>query len=279
MAFYSDKTAIVTGGASGIGRALCKELGRQGAIVLVADIHSGGAEEVASAIVREKGRATAATVDTAEAAEVENLVDSAVAVHGRLDLMFNNAGIAIGGEFRDLRLEHWRRVLDVNLLGVLHGTMAAYSVMVEQGSGHIVNTASTGGLIGYPIMAPYITAKHAVVGLSNSLRVEAEALGVRVSVVCPGFIQTNIFDSAHVLNADGRELFAQVPFKMMDPQKAARVILKGVQRNKPIISFPFHAHLLWLLHRAHPALVAPLCRKMIREFRRIRRENCETVSA
>jgi short-subunit dehydrogenase len=107
--------------------------------------------------------------------------------------MLNNAGIALGGEVRDMDLEHWRRILDVNLWGVIHGTTAAYQVMVKQGFGHIVNTASLGGLIPEPMATAYATTKHAVVGLSTSLRAEAAELRVKVSVVCPGFVQTRTF--------------------------------------------------------------------------------------
>src|SRR5207248_6593438 len=114
--------------------------------------------------------------------------------HGRLDLMVNNAGIGIGGETRELLLAHWDRIIDVNLRGVVHGVHAAYPVMIEQGSGHIVNTASLAGLLPSPGATPYAMTKHAVVGLSLSLRGEAAAYGVRVTAVCPGVVETPILD-------------------------------------------------------------------------------------
>jgi NAD(P)-dependent dehydrogenase (short-subunit alcohol dehydrogenase family) len=126
---------------------------------------------------------------------VQELVDETVRDYGRLDYMFNNAGIGMGGEVRDMDLEHWRRVLEVNLWGVTCGTSAAYEEMVRQGFGHIVNTASLAGLIPLPMVAAYCATKHAVVGLSASLRAEAAALGIKVSVVCPGFVETGIFRS------------------------------------------------------------------------------------
>lgn len=110
--------------------------------------------------------------------------------------MFNNAGFAIGGDFRDLSLEHWRRVLDVDLYGVLHGMHAAYPIMAGQGFGHIVNTSSAAAFFAAPGNAPYCTAKYALVGLSLSLRLEGVDLGVKVSCACPGFVRSNVYRNA-----------------------------------------------------------------------------------
>jgi NAD(P)-dependent dehydrogenase (short-subunit alcohol dehydrogenase family) len=269
------RVAIVTGGGSGIGEALCRELARRGATVIVADIDVDRATGVASAIARDGGSADARQVDVCDAAAVQTLVAEAVASHGRLDYMFNNAGIVIGGDARDLSLEDWRRVLQVDLWGVLHGTMAAYPVMVAQGFGHIVNTASSAGLVPYPTNLPYTAAKHAVVGLSTGLRLEAADLGVRVSVVCPGYVRTNIYDSAEIVNVppEAREAQkSQLPFKMMDANAAARAILRGVAHNQPIIVFPMHARVLWRLYRLSPTLLQPLGLRMVRGFREWRTE-------
>ena len=128
------------------------------------------------------------------------MVEETAAAHGRLDYLFNNAGMAIGGDARDLTLDHWRRVLDVDLYGVLHGTLAAYPIMASQGFGHIVNTSSAAAFFPDPGSAPYCTAKHAIVGLSLSLRLEGADLGVKVSCVCPGFVRTNVYQNAGVVN-------------------------------------------------------------------------------
>jgi short-subunit dehydrogenase len=143
-------------------------------------------------------------------------------------------------------------------------------VMIRQGSGHIVNTASGYGLLPGPVEAAYATTKHAVVGLSTSLRVEGADLGVKVSVVCPGFIETDIWQAATMLKVDRQEALAQIPFKMMKSKDAARAILSGVERNKQYIVFPFHARLLWRLNRISPSLMKPVYAKLMRDFRTIR---------
>src|SRR5215471_19134906 len=136
------------------------------------------AEDVARAITASGGAAFAARVDVRRAEDVQALVDGAVERYGRLDLIFNNAGIGVGGEIRDLSLEHWRAAIEVNLMGVIHGVAAAYPAMVRRGSGQIVNIASLAGLITSPGLAPYATTKGGVVSLTNALRAEGEALGV-----------------------------------------------------------------------------------------------------
>jgi NAD(P)-dependent dehydrogenase (short-subunit alcohol dehydrogenase family) len=272
MSSFKDKVAIVTGAASGIGRALCDELSLNGAILVMADINGDSLQQAAAEINRSGGRAIAARLDVTRAEEVQALIDRTIAAHGRLDYMFNNAGIGVAGEVRDLSLDHWRRIIDVNLWGVIYGTSAAYAAMVKQGFGHIVNTASVAGLIGYPIMTPYATTKFAVVGLSTSLRVEGEQFGVKVSAVCPGFIQTGIFSAATYINSRQEDVEAKVPFKPLAADKAARHILRGVARNKATIVFPFYARLAWWLHRINQSLTLPLSRKTVKDFRAVRTE-------
>jgi NAD(P)-dependent dehydrogenase (short-subunit alcohol dehydrogenase family) len=184
------RTAIVTGGGSGIGEALSRALAARGDTVVVADIDGANAERVAGDI-----GGTAAKVDVRDAGAVQALVDDTVASYGRLDLIFNNAGIGVGGDALELTVAHWDRIIDINLRGVVHGVQAAYPVMARQGSGHIVNTASIAGLMAPAYMAPYVAVKHAVVGLSMSLRGEAKAHGVNVTAVCPGWTDTAILDS------------------------------------------------------------------------------------
>lgn len=274
MSLFQNKVAVVTGGASGIGQALCEELARRGAAVVVADIDSQRAQHVASAIAAQGGRAESAEVDVADVKQMETLVAQTVSRHGQLDYFFNNAAIGVVGELRDLVPEHWRRPVDVNLLGVGYGTMAAYIVMVRQGSGHIVNVASLAGLMPSPILTPYATSKWAVVGFSTSLRVEAASLGVKVSVACPSMVRTNFPDGTAYVNVSKEEYLKKLPWRlMMEPGDAARAILRGVARNRAIIVCPWHGRLLWWCQRHFPWLLTPLWRMTVNEWRTLRMGN------
>lgn len=270
MTALQHQVAIVTGGASGIGQALCHALAARGALVVVADINADGAQDVAAAICGRGGRAAAHTVDVADAHSVQQLVQYTVAAHQRLDYMFNNAGIAVTADARDLRLEHWHQVIAVNLLGVIYGIQAAYPIMVRQGHGHIVNTASLAGLLPYPTNLPYATTKHAVVGLSLSLRAEAADLGVKVSVVCPGWVQSGIYAASPTLNVRHEQMQPALPFKLMEADTAAQRILAGVARNQPVIVFPLYARVLWWVYRLRATWLNALGFKMIRGLRQLR---------
>ena len=267
---FTDATAIVTGGASGIGEALCLELSRRGARIVVADRDGDGARRVAAAIGAAGGRAQAMTVDVTRPGQVQDLVDEMVGSHGRLDYMFNNAGIGFAGDARDATIEQWHRVVDVDLMGVIYGTVAAYLVMVRQGSGHIVNTASAAGIMPMAPFTPYCAAKFGVVGLSTALRQEAAALGVRVSVVCPGGVATSIFGSAIVVNLPRERFFSSAPFEHVTPQAAALAILRGVERNDQYIVFPLQIRLMWWLYRLSPALFDRLAARQTAKWRQMR---------
>lgn len=270
---FKEKVAIVTGGASGIGRAVSQEMARRGTALVVSDINSKGAEETASGITGAGGKARAAHLDVTKAEDVQKLVEETASEYGRLDYIFNNAGIGIAGEVRDMSLDDWRRIIDINLWGVIYGTTAAYPLMIKQGFGHIVNTASTAGLSGFPTLASYCATKHAVVGLSTSLRHEAADFGVKVSVVCPGFVRTGIFEATTVLKAKREDILAKADPMSMDVDKAALKILRGVEKNKQIINFPFNARLAWWLHRLNPSILSPLKAKAMRDFRKTRIES------
>jgi NAD(P)-dependent dehydrogenase (short-subunit alcohol dehydrogenase family) len=264
---YSEKVAVLTGAASGIGRALSEELGRRGAIVVVTDLDEAGARRVAEGIVAAGGRASSAALDVRDASAVRRIMSEAAASHGRLDYLFNNAGFAVVSEIRDVDPESWRRIVEVNLLGVIHGVSAGYPLMVRQGFGHIVNTASLAGLAGLPGATAYATTKYGIVGLSLGLRAEARRYNVRVSVVCPAFIRTNIFDASTYLQSHKEDSLRTVRFKMLEPDDAARRILRGVERDRSVIVFPFYARLLCWLTRLHPALGEAIHRTILRDFR------------
>lgn len=271
MTSFKDRIAIVTGGASGIGRGLCEELGRLDAVVIVADLDDHGAQLVASSITTAGGRASSAHLDVRRVEQVQKLVEVTVEEHQRLDYMFNNAGIGFWGEVRDMSLEQWHQLIDVNLWGVVYGSTTAYALMVKQGFGHIVNTASLAGLVPVPTATPYAVAKHGVVGFSISLREEAADLGVKVTVVCPGQVRTSFYNSLTL--TDVHQNGPQLPLRAVDGKQAAQIILKGVTRNKRIIIFPLRARLTWMKFRFLPMLIARINRKMVRNLRASRPES------
>ena len=270
---FKDAVAIITGGASGIGRCLAEQLAAAGARVVIADIDFEKAQEVASSLRSAGKQIEAVALDVSRAADVESTVNAIVEQHGRFDYMFNNAAVAVAGEFRDLLPEHFRRMLDVNVMGVVHGSMAAYRVMLRQRAGHIVNVSSMTGLLPTPMLSAYSTSKHAIVGLSTALRIEAKRLGINVSVACPGLVDTSIHERTEYLSARKADYLAQLPRKfMVTPDAAARAILRGVVRNEAIIVHPWYVKIGWWLHRLSPALVGSLMQHSVTRFRKVRTE-------
>ncbi len=257
---YRDAVAVITGGASGIGRAFGETLARRGARVVLGDLQAELAEEVAAGIRSSGGRATAVHLDVTDFKAIEKLIQETVAGEGRLDFMFNNAGIGIGGEARYYQIEDWNRVIDINLRGVTNGIQAAYPVMVQQGFGHLVNTASMAGLTPFPMNANYAATKHAVVGLTSSLRIEAAPLGVRVSALCPGVIRTPIlFDGGvHGKLLQPMSLESQQrlwePLRPLDVNVFAERALRSIARNEAIIIHPAWWRVTWWLYRLSPAI-------------------------
>ncbi|WP_327090847.1 SDR family NAD(P)-dependent oxidoreductase [Nonomuraea sp. NBC_01738] len=247
------KTAVVTGGASGIGRAVARELAMRGAAVTIADLD----EETGKRTAEEFGL-DFVPLDVTDAEAVAEVYGRVRRERGRLDFVFNNAGIAIGGRTEELTLDHWNLAIDVNLRGVVNGVHAAYPLMLEQGHGHIVNTASLAGLVPAPLMLPYTTTKHAVVGLSMALRAEAASRGVRVSVVCPGFTDTPLLDHANPglpateLGTHARSAAVKAQGRLYSADALAADILRGVARNQAMIVAPATGRLAWRGARLSP---------------------------
>lgn len=273
------RSAIVTGGASGIGRGLAEALGERGVEVVVADRQAELAEEVAAGIRKRGGHSTVETLDVRDHSRFRHVVDSTVQRCGRLDYLFNNAGIGVSSEIKDYEPADWDDVLDVNLRGVAYGVQAAYPLMVSQGFGHIVNTASMAGLMPGGLVGSYAASKFGVVGLSRALRIEGARYGVRVSVVCPGVIRTPILRGGRY----GRIKYDLDPERMdsaferlgpLDPDEHARKVLRGVDRNRAIIIHPAWWRALWYLDRLSPWLServqAALYRRLLAELESMR---------
>jgi NAD(P)-dependent dehydrogenase (short-subunit alcohol dehydrogenase family) len=250
---FEGKQAIVTGAGSGIGAALCRALVSAEAEVVCTDIDGDAANRTASAL---GDRARAARLDVTDAAAVQAAVDDVVSRAGRLDLMFNNAGIAWGGDTELLTLDQWNAIIDVNIRGVVHGVAAAYPLMVRQGHGHIINTASMAGLTAAGQITSYVTTKHAVVGLSLALRSEGAAHGIGVLAVCPAAVETPILDKGAIGGFVGRDYYlkGQGVKTAYDPDRLARDTLRAIEKNKALLVKPRVAHAQWLLARLAPGV-------------------------
>jgi NAD(P)-dependent dehydrogenase (short-subunit alcohol dehydrogenase family) len=269
----AGKVAIITGAAGGIGRALAEEMAQRGCYLVLADSNAELLENTVAELCATGARAEAKTVDVRDAAQVQKLVEGAFRELGRIDYLFNNAGLNLCAEIRDTTLDDWNLLIDVNLRGVVHGIHAVYPIMREQGFGHIVNTASAAGLIPAAAEGAYAATKHAVVGLSMALRAEAEAFGVKVSVVCPGLVDTPILDSTKYVKFDPAVIRKVAPEKPMPARKAARLILRGIDRNQFFVVLTVTTHALWRLHRYVPAASMLVGKIAIGKFRGFRRED------
>ncbi|MBY0037320.1 SDR family NAD(P)-dependent oxidoreductase [Bacillus bombysepticus] len=230
------KVAIVTGGASGIGRAICNELTSQNVFVIIGDINEQQGKAFEAKLNQDVLTSRFVYLNVTDYNCVKHVIKEIHEEFGRLDYLFNNAGISMYGELYDMSIENWKEIVDINLWGVINGTQIGYKIMKEQGFGHIVNTASAAGLGPSPVASAYSATKHAIVGLTTSLHYEAEEFGVKVSALCPAFVDTPIFDAAKAINIDKSAMTKQMKkHKMMSPQKLAKVAINGVRKNKPII--------------------------------------------
>ena len=248
---FTGRVCVVTGAASGIGFAVSAALLDRGAVVVLSDRDAGRLVTAADELRAHAGRVHTAEVDVTDQQQVQRLIDDAASRHGSLDFLFNNAGIGGTLPIADATLEHWRRIVDLNLWGVIYGVHAALPIMRRQGSGHIVNTASLAGLVPFPYQSLYCTTKFGVVGMSECLRYELAAEGIRVSVACPGNVVSRIFGTPIL----GEAVDAKPPEDAIPAEEAARIILDGASRGEGIIAFPDKPRELWRTYAASPEKV------------------------
>lgn len=265
---YEDKVAIVTGGASGIGKEMCLYLAERGARVVIADINAESADEVVAEIADKGSVCSVKLVDVSRCSNVERLVTSIKEEFGRIDLMINNAGIGLDGEFKDMTLEHWKRVIDINLWGVIYGTYFVYPIMIEQGFGQIVNVSSVAGLTIGGLMTSYTASKHAVVGLTLGLRAEAYQYGVKVNALCPGFIETPLHDSTQKVSEYLHwEKNQRDKTRFLTAKECIRPMMRGIEKNRAIIVVPKSQKIYWWVYRFFPELIFIFWRRVIKKMK------------
>lgn len=217
-------SAVVTGGGSGLGRSLALELARRGAKVVVSDVNEVGASETVALITDAGGTALAHPADVADAEAMAALADAAEAAHGPLDGWVNNAGVAVAGPIGESPLDDWRWIVDINLMGVVHGCHVAAPRFRAQGKGVVLNVASAAGLVSTPMMGSYNATKAAVVALTETLYQELREDGATATVLCPTFFQTNLLDTARSTRASqmkvASKLMARSSFTADDVARA-----------------------------------------------------------
>lgn len=264
MDTFRGKQAIVTGAGSGIGAALCRALAGAGAEVLCTDIDDAAARATAEPLGARWRR-----LDVTDADAVAACVDDVVGRAGRLDLMFNNAGITWGGDTELLTLDQWNAIIDINIRGVVHGVAAAYPLMVRQGHGHIVNTASMAGLAAAGQITSYVMTKHAVVGLSLALRSEAAGHGIGVLAICPTAVETPILDKGSVGGFVGRDFYkmGQRRARFASADDLAADTLTAIDKNKALLVWPRQARTAWRFARFAPGLLQRMSIRFVAQQR------------
>ena len=233
------KVAVVTGGASGIGRATAIELARRGADVVIVDIHDVRMEEVHREIDAMGRRALIMHCDISLDRDVEHLRREVLEEMGHVDILMNNAGVAVMGPPETVPPEDWEWILQVNLLGPVRGVRAFLPHMMERGTGYIVNTASIAGLYAYHWdTIPYITAKHGVVGFTEGLKLYTEPHGIKVSVLCPGLVSTNLVENARLAGVeDPAQWQTGLPtdFEAIEPERVGTIVADAIRDERYLI--------------------------------------------
>jgi NAD(P)-dependent dehydrogenase (short-subunit alcohol dehydrogenase family) len=257
----SGKVAVVTGAASGIGRETAWALAERGADIAICDVDEAGLKETGDRI-RERGRRVfEERVDVASAEAMAAFADRTFAELGRVDVLVNNAGIGVGGDFVDVPLEEWDAILGINVKGVVHGCWFFLPRMIEAGQGgHVVNIASMAGYVAAPGMTAYTLTKFGVVGFSESLRNEVSRHRIGVTAICPGVINTPIVRSGHMygematdeMRERGAQMFAR---RNYGPDRVARGILKAIQRNRAVAPVSPEAWVGYWFKRLFPGLL------------------------
>jgi NAD(P)-dependent dehydrogenase (short-subunit alcohol dehydrogenase family) len=256
------RKALVTGAGSGIGRATALALGARGADLVLCDVDEAGLADTAAAL-RASGRSVLSRrVDVADEAAMRAFAAEVEREAGALDVLVNNAGVGLGAGFLDTSLDDWRWILGVNLWGVVHGCHFFVPPMLARGGpAHVVNVASMAAYVPSEQLAAYTTTKYAVLGLSESLRIELGRRGIGVSAICPGIINTNITKTAQLRGAAAQapgareQMVAAYQRRNYGPERVASAILRAIQRNRAVAPVSPEAWVLYYAKRLAPGLV------------------------
>jgi NAD(P)-dependent dehydrogenase (short-subunit alcohol dehydrogenase family) len=237
---FRGKVTVITGAGSGIGRATAMAFAEKGAELVIVDKDEYRITEAAEEIKARGARVLTRKVDVSDRTQVEDLARFVIAERGRVDILYNNAGIGVGGGFDCTSLEVWERIFSVNFWGVLYGIKAFLLHMIERRYGHIVNTSSLAGLYAIPEMSAYCSTKFAVAGLGELLRAEVRKFGIGVSTICPGIINTRVVADGYMnLREESRANIQKVMefYKKFGwpPERVAKAVLSAVRHNRSVV--------------------------------------------
>jgi NAD(P)-dependent dehydrogenase (short-subunit alcohol dehydrogenase family) len=253
---FVGKVAVITGGASGIGRGTALAMARRGTDVVIADINDLRLEETRAAIAGLGRRALAVHCDVAQDADVERLGETALSTMGHVDILMNNAGVVLRGALELIPVADWEWSFSINLLGVVRGIRAFLPHMLERGSGYIINTGSVAGLIALTGEgAPYVASKFAVVGLSEALALYARPRGIGVSVLCPGSVDTNLLETERAIGITPEMALAEAASSavfhsvLMTSDQIGESVVEAVQQQRFFV-LPDHHQQAILVQRA-----------------------------
>ena len=260
--YFQGAVAVVTGAASGIGKALSLALADQGANVVLCDLQEDLLAEVYDESIKRGREPLQICVDVRDPESVKGALHQALDHYGRLDLVFNNAGIVVEGTIEQHSIEDWNQIIDINFKGVVHGVHNAYSIMKDQGFGHIVNTASLAGLIPVPKVIGYTATKHAVVGLTRVIRIEGAKYGIRATAVCPGQVRTPILQGGKFGRVSNTQPDTESSRALLEPDELAAKILQQVKRNKRLIVEPLSAKRVTIVNKLLPGLYEKIAQKL-----------------
>ncbi|MEN8718793.1 MAG: SDR family NAD(P)-dependent oxidoreductase [Oceanococcaceae bacterium] len=268
MKNFDGRVAAITGAGSGIGRALALKLADAGCHLSLSDVNEAGLAETVAMLASASVTVTSATVDVASRVQVESWARQTVADHGKVHMIFNNAGVALGGTVLGTTIEEYEWIVNINFWGVVYGTKAFLPHLIEAGEGHVINVSSIFGLFAQPTQSGYNATKFAVRGFTESLRQELDLADNGVSATCvhPGGIKTNIAASARqnesivAMTGKSKEESTRDFEKLFrtTPAEAADIILKAVSKNKRRVLVGTDAKVIDLFQRALPTAYQPL---------------------
>ncbi|MCD6569073.1 MAG: SDR family oxidoreductase [Deltaproteobacteria bacterium] len=243
---------LITGAASGIGRATAIQMARLGARLFLTDINLEGLEETSQMILRDGGQICKyKAIDISKYEDVKAFSDEIHHAFGPLDILVNVAGIALFAQIEDMAHEHWKKVIDANLWGVIHGIECFVPEMIRAKKGHVVSVSSTAGIIGLPWHTVYATTKHALVGMSEVLRYDLKKHNIGISVICPGAVATGMVDSVEIFGAKDAIEKAKTKFlkAAITPEKVADLIISAIQKKKFLVITSPDIKILFFLKR------------------------------